>query len=210
MLSLGYCVGYKYVKQKLSYKLSARVYFRYLELFEKDHRKVCRHLPGKVQSWDIFEFARFLKSARTKFTTDLPNMFGLDGKTVGRLLEYYNIPKKRKWPGYKMGKMTKPEKECADIITSLGLTYVFQKKVGKFYFDFCVNSVLVEVHGDYWHCNPDIYPKPINDMQRNNKKNDCEKALLANKLGYELYVIWENDLKKDKENVERKLRYVLC
>lgn len=75
---------------------------------------------------------------------------------------------------------------------------------------------LIEVHGDYWHCNPKFYSK--NDVfhfpkykitaegqwEKDNFKNER-----ARELGYELLVVWEDEIKNEWPIVKRKIKKYL-
>lgn len=75
-----------------------------------------------------------------------------------------------------------------------------QFPLGKFYFDAHVTdtNVLIEVNGDYWHCNPRVYLNgPINEMQKRMMRRDFSKKAFAKSKGYKLITVWENDVRKD-------------
>ena len=59
-------------------------------------------------------------------------------------------------------------------------------------------NILIEIHGDYWHCNPQIpsCATPKKDYHFRNIENDKFKIKLAAERGYELLIIWEHDIRK--------------
>lgn len=78
-----------------------------------------------------------------------------------------------------------------------------QFSLGKFYFDAHVidTNVLIEVNGDYWHCNPRVYLSgPINEMQKRMMRRDFAKKAFAKSKGYKLITVWENDVRKDSSS----------
>lgn len=77
-----------------------------------------------------------------------------------------------------------------------------QEKYG-FVFDFMVNNFLIEVQGDYFHCNPNTrHAKPKNKMQENNLKRDIRKKDAVEKGGEYIFVeLWENDIINNKEKI---------
>lgn len=82
-----------------------------------------------------------------------------------------------------------------------------QFPLGNFFFDFHIENtnILIEVNGDYWHCNPVIYKNgPINDTQKRLLRRDYCKKSFAKKLGYKQVVIWENDIINNSEIVKHK------
>jgi hypothetical protein len=55
-------------------------------------------------------------------------------------------------------------------------------------FDFHIleTNLLLEVQGDYGHCNPKLYPKPINEYQKWSTKRDFAKKDYAKNLDIRL------------------------
>lgn len=75
---------------------------------------------------------------------------------------------------------------------------------GGFVFDFKVDRYLVEIQGDYFHCNPETrHAIPKNDMQKNNLERDERKRnFVKENLEYELIEVWENDIINNIEKVK--------
>lgn len=91
-------------------------------------------------------------------------------------------------------KLNLNEDQCQKVIsTEKGYVY-----------DFCVENRIIEFNGDYWHCNPKIYSSTF--YNKNMKKTaeekwklDVDKIKFAKDRGYEVMVVWENDLKMNPE-----------
>lgn len=64
-------------------------------------------------------------------------------------------------------------------------------------------NLIIEANGDYWHCNPKIYPAkaPIDDNQREGIRRDEVKTKLAKKAGYKILFIWESEVNHKKEKL---------
>lgn len=100
--------------------------------------------------------------------------------------------------------ISKLEQNICDELRKLGLEIEQQFYVHPFFFDIKIINypILIEVHGDYWHCNPKVYINgPINNSQKNMMKRDFVKRDRAKLMGYKRLVIWEYDFKHDKTNV---------
>jgi very-short-patch-repair endonuclease len=72
----------------------------------------------------------------------------------------------------------------------------------KWEFDFLITgtNLLVEVQGDYYHCNPDVYSNgPINELQLHSKKRDKLKARWVDDNGYQLICIWEKEIREKNQ-----------
>jgi very-short-patch-repair endonuclease len=85
---------------------------------------------------------------------------------------------------------------------SIGYTTQFLLK-GKL-FDFRINNtnILLEINGDYWHCNPEKYdinetikfPGRISKVSDIWKKDDIKREM-AESNGYKVIYIWESEIK---------------
>ena len=71
-------------------------------------------------------------------------------------------------------------------------------------YDFIVHKkrILIEVQGDYWHGNPNLFndvgdneKRKLNDIQKKNIKRDICKLKFANEHNFEVIYIWEEDIK---------------
>lgn len=84
--------------------------------------------------------------------------------------------------------------------------YVSNKQISKYTVDYVNETTkhIIEINGDYWHCNPTIY-KPdyynssIGMTSAEKWKYDAERKIYLESLGYTVTIIWESDLKKEKE-----------
>lgn len=142
-----------------------------------------------------------------------------DKKKVARILK--GIKKKAKSPLYaakkakfiekqahKMSKkMTWPEREFKKLMKELGIKILPQKIVGGKIYDFYIPSTntLIEIDGDYWHGNPEVFEEQ-NGMQRRAAKNDEYKNVLAKGLGYKIERIWESELKNNYNEVKQRMK----
>lgn len=111
-------------------------------------------------------------------------------------------------------KKTIPEKLVEEQLIKMGIPHTYNKiiqKVGQF--DFIISDkILLEVHGDYWHGNPDIYgegKRPLNERQLYKQGRDSEKKYLATQKGYKIFYIWETDIKKQNWEVIYQIKRLL-
>lgn len=103
------------------------------------------------------------------------------------------------------------ERFKTDFLDKLGIKYVQQfeaKSIGRFFDFYLPNSnLIIEIDGDYWHCNPDKYKDgPINQMQKKNQRIDELKNKWALTNGIPIMRIWENDINHNPESVMERLR----
>lgn len=96
---------------------------------------------------------------------------------------------------------SKLENEVASLIIPLGFEQ--NKKFHKYTVDF-INyreNVIIEIYGDYWHCNPLIYSSEyinlsINMTAQEKWDYDLQREKDINSFNYECLIFWEKDLKE--------------
>lgn len=86
--------------------------------------------------------------------------------------------------------------------------------IGAYSFDLCLNKKLIEFNGDYWHMNPNIFdPTDVNKTSKKQAsliwESDANKIKEAQRQGYDVYVVWEQDYKKDPIGVISKCKEFL-
>jgi len=97
-------------------------------------------------------------------------------------------------------KINRIEQAVQRMLCDAGLEFEYSVILGFKQFDFGNKQrrILIEVHGDYWHGNPEIYgdgKRPLNDIQRNRMDADESKRIWAEEHGFRLIVVWERQLK---------------
>jgi len=123
---------------------------------------------------------------------------------------------------HRNGGKTEPEKAIESFITDSGWSYVYNadaKYEGEsdiiwYSVDFVVNgSVFIEVHGDFWHVNPELYEwDDLYGFQRSTVNKDRrKKAQLIQQYdprGY--FEIWENDIKNSTDTFQQQKQQIRC
>jgi very-short-patch-repair endonuclease len=132
-------------------------------------------------------------------------------QTKKRLLKPKNKIKKVKYlqaQSYRMDKnKTWPEKEFESILIEMKIDYESQKILrGKIY-DYFIPSanMLCEVDGDYYHGNPEKY-EVLSEMQKKISQNDRYKNIIAKGMGFDIFRVWESELKENREYVKERIR----
>jgi very-short-patch-repair endonuclease len=103
---------------------------------------------------------------------------------------------------------SKLEIEFMNLLDDLKIDYIFQYIIEGLNYDFKLNNIniLIEVDGDWWHCNPNIHNKPTSIIQENTIKHDELKNKIAQQNNFKLLRFWESDIKNNKENVIKILK----
>lgn len=102
-------------------------------------------------------------------------------------------------------KETVPEEKTLLYLESHNIEFIQEFSIKNIYFaDFYLPkfNLILEVYGDYWHVNPEIYGKnlrKINNFQKEQIKKDKKRNHFIKNLGYEIIIIWEKDIKLDTE-----------
>jgi very-short-patch-repair endonuclease len=130
----------------------------------------------------------------------------LYGKTSVEMLNEYS---------HYYGKKTDIELIFEELLIELSIPYqvkfrIYDKKRINFWFreyDFLLldTSILIEVDGDYWHGNENIFEQ-LSDFQKSVKENDKIKEEFAIKNGYKILRFWGEDIKNKKEQVKNKIK----
>ena len=114
-----------------------------------------------------------------------------------------------------LGYTSKLEEEFELILKSLSIEYYtqFYVKEIKALYDFKIKckNILIEVDGDYWHCNPNIekFKEPKLQWHFDNLERDKIKNQWAAANGYQLHRFWENDIVNNRFEVVGKLMELL-
>lgn len=78
----------------------------------------------------------------------------------------------------------------------------------RYVYDISYKNKIIELNGDYWHGNPEIYN--YDDYVRNDMQAwqlweyDTKKSQFAESYGYELMTIWESDLRNMPKTTLKK------
>lgn len=117
-----------------------------------------------------------------------------------------------KWIKRKVKKKTKLELKFENILNLLEIENDFQHEFKGKFFDFYIpnKNVLIEVDGDFYHCNPNsIYSEPKYDTQKLTINNDKMKNGLCKKNKVKLLRFWEKEINETPELVISKLKEIL-
>lgn len=124
--------------------------------------------------------------------------------SINALVEMLHIPSEKILAHAKQLKLVKECKVLTNIERFV-YNYLKQSNVSfkeqfiipntRYVVDFLIEEKYVlEVQGDYWHGNPNIYKIP-NEIQLKNISHDKQKKLELLNLGYEVFYIWEEEIK---------------
>lgn len=110
-----------------------------------------------------------------------------------------------------------PEEDCRYGTQEFGL---YDKLCGRYYkYDFVIPSrkKIIEFHGSYWHADPRRGYSETEMIGKGSdrrsvqeiRETDEKKLYCAKELGYDIFVIWEDDVKTNrKEAIEQCLKFL--
>jgi len=106
---------------------------------------------------------------------------------------------------------SKLEKEFQKILNGLGIAYIFQYTVNGYNYDFYIpdKNILIEVDGDWWHCNPALNIHPVHESQKHTVEHDLIKNKNAKDNGYQLLRFWEQEITENRFNIITKLMKIV-
>lgn len=106
---------------------------------------------------------------------------------------------------------TKLETKFEGILMSLGLNYEYQYRLELALFDFYLldYNTLIEVDGNFHHCNPETHPEVKYPIQIKTVNNDIRKNKISEKHNFKLLRFWELDINNKPEEVILRLKQEL-
>lgn len=84
-------------------------------------------------------------------------------------------------------KMTYPEKVAFDFLTRCDIIFEHQKQIDKYFVDFCIDTLVIEIDGARWH----------------DKEKDSIRDRIIEDLGYKVFRI------DSKERIEDRIKEIL-
>jgi len=107
------------------------------------------------------------------------------------------------------GKYSKLELTFQNYLNILGIEYQHAFYIGKNQFDYKLinTNILIEINGDFWHANPNIYkpddllkhPRTTGVKAKDIWEKDFKKSELAKNKGYKVIIFWESFLRNSSE-----------
>ena len=106
-------------------------------------------------------------------------------------------------------KKTKLEIKFEELLESLNINFKYQHQISSAIFDFLIldTKIIIEVDGNFHHCNPNtIHKIPIHPIQIKTVGNDIRKNRIAEENSFKLLRFWESDINTKPEYVIEELK----
>lgn len=183
-----------------------------LEHHKSLYRRLCNEycmvpqIKFSSQEWLPEHFEKLIELGNQNvYYRDIADVLGFGEKQVYETARRIGLKLNRRNPYAYTCTSSKPELIVIEWLREAGHAVTQQFASGKFIFDGHIEytNILIEVHGDYWHCNPKVYKNgAINEMQKASQRRDFAKKAHAAKLGYNLITVWELDIKERSEEIK--------
>lgn len=201
---------------------SEKIKTKKVNTFLKNHGYVNNFCNHEIQKRAISNITPDIREhSHIKRKQTLQEKYGVDNPTKiqsvkNRLREVWRI-RKQAWSEdgsflkeqstiWKKSKfVSKIERRVQNIVSKKYTDVFFNRWICGFNIDIILNnSILIEIHGDYWHANPSLYEKdhilyhkadrsPVRAIDIWEKDNIKRQTLKES--GLINYIIWENDIK---------------
>lgn len=111
--------------------------------------------------------------------------------------------------GNEVSGKTLPEQKVEEILEFIDIPFAYNQSVADYRPDFYneEHKLIIEVQGDYWHCNPYLYPDgPKDEVQIKHVLRDYYKKCYFLSRGYQILYVWEYDILHDIEKVKEEIK----
>jgi len=166
-----------------------------------------------------------LESTKEKVRQTFIKHYGVDN--IWKTKEYAEFTSKR-WASYSNerktelinkwtkseGHISKLENKIVSLLNDLNIPIETQFKFPKYFHKYDIlikgTNIIIEVQGDFWHANPDLYndndllnfPNGLKYTAKFLWEKDQKNIDYANNQNYIVIQIWENDIHKYEQNNE--------
>lgn len=134
--------------------------------------------------------------------------FGVAENTIKAIRKRHGITK----TGNEVKGPTSIELFVKEQLDNMNVEYIFNEFLGEYKPDFYIKGtkILIEVNGDYFHCNPKIYKDgPKDEVQIKHVLRDYYKKCYYLSQGYYILELWEHDINHNPKGVIENITAVL-
>jgi very-short-patch-repair endonuclease len=114
----------------------------------------------------------------------------------------------------KKNQKTRIEALVAEMLDRIGAGYRQNVQIGRYNVDFVVGTLIIECYGDFWHCNPALWPPEryngsLHATAAEKWARDAARQSVLEQQGYAFAVFWETDIRENPQSVEATIRELL-
>jgi very-short-patch-repair endonuclease len=109
---------------------------------------------------------------------------------------------------------TRIETLVAAMLERMGASYRQNVQIGRYNVDFVVGTLIIECYGDFWHCNPALWPPEryngsLHVTAAEKWARDAARQSVLEQQGYTFAAFWETQIRDAPHEVERAIRTLL-
>jgi very-short-patch-repair endonuclease len=114
----------------------------------------------------------------------------------------------------KKNQKTRIEKIVAEMLGRMGVKYRQNVQLGRYNVDFLIGTIIIECYGDFWHCNPAIWPAEryngsLHVTAAEKWARDAARQVVLDGQGYSFAAFWETQIRNAPHEVEKAIRTLL-
>jgi G:T-mismatch repair DNA endonuclease (very short patch repair protein) len=114
----------------------------------------------------------------------------------------------------KKNRKTRIETLVASMLDRMGVEYRQNAQIGRYNVDFIIGSVIIECLGDFWHCNPLLWPpekynRSLHLTAEEKWARDAQRRCALEQQGYHFAAFWESQIRDEPGWVEQAIRELL-
>ncbi|HEY0018175.1 MAG TPA: hypothetical protein VGC13_17810 [Longimicrobium sp.] len=114
----------------------------------------------------------------------------------------------------KKNQKTRIESLVAAMLDQMGVDYRQNVQIGRYNVDFMIGSTIIECYGDFWHCNPALWPAEryngsLHPTAGQKWARDAGRRSTLEQQGYRFAEFWETQIRDAPREVEQAIRTLL-
>ena len=174
---------------------------------------------SKPEKFDLYAEKRKILKAKRVLRAEILKVDTVDGGTMQRFygeatktrralkIEFMGSESKK---SANKGMDTSIEVKFKKILEKNNLLFKEQKAIRYINTDYFlpVYNLAIEINGEYWHCDPKIYPEPKNNIQRKNIEKDRVSKEIILGQGIHRLIIWESEFKTEEAVSKLEKRFL--
>lgn len=179
-----------------------------------------KHYAGWLQKFPFLEMELLQKDVNQLFVDEIREKYNLTKYQHSYIVRRLGLRALyRPWWEANDGAETSIEAAVRYLLESLNIKFWPQCRLyneggaskRRFRVDFMLeNRKVIEVQGDYWHANPEVFDmEKLTGMQKGNVLRDLEKASWLKLHGYTLLQVWERDIRMFPDFVESTIKHFI-
>jgi G:T-mismatch repair DNA endonuclease (very short patch repair protein) len=109
---------------------------------------------------------------------------------------------------------TRIERVVRGMLEEAAVDYRQNAQIGRYNVDFLCGRTIIECFGDFWHCNPELWPpdavnRSLRMTAMEKWERDAGRRARLEAQGFRFQVFWELEINKDPAEVRRRIHRLI-